>query len=91
MLPGQRSSVFCAKQFLENYRRPITFHLNFVCSTILLPKITTALTNLTNLSEGANTTPFTSYSVMGTHSFIRYIVTVTVTLLVTTVTNEHLQ
>jgi hypothetical protein len=29
--------------------------------------------------------------VMGTHSFIRYIVTVTVTSLVTTVTNEHLQ
>jgi hypothetical protein len=30
-------------------------------------------------------------NVMGTHSFIRYIVTVTVTLLVTTVTTEHLQ
>jgi hypothetical protein len=29
--------------------------------------------------------------VMGTHSFIRYIVTVTVTSLVTTVTNKHLQ
>jgi hypothetical protein len=29
--------------------------------------------------------------VMGTHSFICYIVTVTVTSLVTTVTNEHLQ
>jgi hypothetical protein len=29
--------------------------------------------------------------VMGTHSFIRYIVTVTVTSLVTTITNEHLQ
>jgi hypothetical protein len=29
--------------------------------------------------------------VMGTHSFIRYIVTVTVTSLVTTFTNEHLQ
>jgi hypothetical protein len=28
---------------------------------------------------------------MGTHSFIRYIVTVTVTILVTTDTNEHLQ
>jgi hypothetical protein len=30
-------------------------------------------------------------AVMGTHSFIHYIVTVTVTSLVTTVTNEHLQ
>jgi hypothetical protein len=34
---------------------------------------------------------FRVYAVMGTHSFIRYIVTVTVTLLVTTATNEHLQ
>jgi hypothetical protein len=33
----------------------------------------------------------TQRAVMGTHSFIRYIVTVTVTSLVTTVTNEHLQ
>jgi hypothetical protein len=31
-----------------------------------------------------------STPVMGTHSFIRYIVTVTVTSLVTTVTNKHL-
>jgi hypothetical protein len=30
-------------------------------------------------------------AVMGTHSFIRYIVTLTVTSLVTTVTNKHLQ
>jgi hypothetical protein len=36
-------------------------------------------------------TPARPYPVMGTHSFIRYIVTVTVTSLVTTVTNEHLQ
>jgi hypothetical protein len=33
----------------------------------------------------------TKQTVMGTHSFIRYIVTVTVTSLLTTVTNENLQ
>jgi hypothetical protein len=75
------------------YIQHITYYISYIIYYIYQEYILAIIPSLTctrqceeygSINQGV-------YSVMGTHSFIRYIVTITVTLLVTTITNKHLQ